>query len=164
VNVIRLSKLPNHNAIFVFGFFHFDDGIGIKINLSDRRAGRGIDARGKRFDLLEGFGVELGMQQSIDLFRRNPLQSRFFIDQPFVYHLYRNGNFRPCGAFSVPSLQHPEFTAFDGKFHILHIPIVLFQPAGDIHKLGVNIRHNRLKCFQRLCISDSGYDIFTLSI
>jgi len=61
VNIIRLGKLSNHDAIFVLSFFHFDNGIGIKINLSDRRTGRGIDARGKRFNLLQSFGVKLGM-------------------------------------------------------------------------------------------------------
>ena len=95
----------------------------------------------------------------IDKFNRS-----FFINNTFFTHFNCNSYRCFCSSFTVTSLQNPQFTSFNCKFHILNIFIAFFKFFGNINILFVQFRHFVFKFSNRFWSSDTGNNIFTLSI
>ena len=51
----------------------------------------------------------------------------------------------------------------NGKFHILHVSVMIFKSMADAHKLVIDIRHNFLKMRNFLWCTNTG-NIFALGI
>ncbi len=87
-----------------------------------------------------------------------------FVNQAFFNKV--NGNFkgRRNRAFAAPGLEHIEFTVFDGKFHVLHVFIMLFKFISIIYKLVINFRHFFMKLRDRVGCACACNNIFTLGI
>ncbi len=104
------------------------------------------------------------MQEKIHLLRCYPHNRLFAIDQPFFRHINGNTNRSPGGSFPVAGLQHPELAFFNGKLHVLHIPIIIFELPGDGLKLFISLRHFILKLRQILGHPDAGHNVLALGI
>ena len=107
--------------------------------------GRAVDGFGHSFAFggggFFGFKIKLGVKQGVNLGWGYTQDGLFFGDKSFVDHV--NGNFNGGfgRAFAVAGLQHPEFTLFNGKLHILHFVVVQFQFFADVYKFLVDFWH-----------------------
>ena len=95
----------------------------------------------------------------IDFHNRFPRGKHPFIDQ-------LNGDAYGCraGAFAGSGLEQIELASLDGKFDILHIPIVMLEGFGDGFELNKHLRDIIGQLLNRLGSSGSGHDIFTLRV
>jgi hypothetical protein len=82
-----------------------------------------------------GLGVELRVEEEVHLLRFDPQYGRLSVDQPTFRHLHGDANGRLGGALAVPSLEHPQLAFLDGKLHVLHFPVMVFQQSGDSFEL-----------------------------
>jgi hypothetical protein len=57
-------------------------------------------------------------------------------DQPLAGHVDGNLECRLGRALARPGLQHPQLAVLNGKFQILHVAVMVFQPVADGEKLG----------------------------
>ena len=164
MDIIRFCERADHNAVLLVIVVHFNDFVSIEVDLTDRSTRRGIDTGSQDFRLLQGSRVELRVEQGIDLFGGDALDSFFLGDQAFVDHLDSDLHSGVGSAFAVAGLEHPQFTVFDGEFHILHIAVVVFKFLGDIHELVVDVFHDVLHGFEFFSVADTGNNIFTLGV
>ena len=78
------------------------------------------------------------MRKNIDLAGADPGHGLLLGDQALFHHVHGDANGGLGRAFAVAGLQHPEFALLDGKLHVLHVAVVLFQGFGDflqLHKI-----------------------------
>ena len=66
------------------------------------------------------------MKQLIELIGAHAQNRFFFVDEFFGHHINGNFNGGRRRSFSTPSLQHVEFTLFDGELDVLHIAVMFF--------------------------------------
>ena len=116
------------------------------------------------------------MQQLIKRGWINAADGVFLGNQAFIHHVDGNFHGGPRGALARARLQHPQLAALDGKLHVLHIPVMGFQPRTDSLELGKSFRHQlfhrglfRAGCDaplfgQRLRCADACHHILTLGI
>ena len=134
VHVIRLGERAHHDHILLVFLGHALSGVGVEVDLANRRARGGIHALGVQaaffLGCFLGFQVELRVQQGIDLLGGDAHDGFFLGDQAFVGHIHGDLDRGLGGALAVAGLQHPQLAALDGELHILHIVVVLFQLGG----------------------------------
>ena len=104
------------------------------------------------------------MQEKIHLVRLYTGHGFLAGDQFFIYHVHCNAHFGLCSAFAIAGLQQPQLALLNGKFHVLHVAMVLFQPVGNFLQLGEHLRHIGVELRDRKCRAGAGHDIFALSI
>ena len=78
------------------------------------------------------------MQQRIKALGVYHRYSFFLSACTFFYEVNRNLQCCGCGALTVAGLEHIEMSALDGKFHILHITIMLFKDIRNSDKFIIN--------------------------
>ncbi len=113
---------------------------------------------------LQGFGIKLRMQKRIKLFRLYAENGFFLVDHTLVHHVDGDLQGSVCRAFSVAGLQHEKLAVFNGEFHVLHIPVMLFQCVGNLCELLVHVGHIGFQLIDRLRRADAGHDIFALCV
>ena len=96
------------------------------------------------------------------------------VDHPFRHHVDGDFDRGLGGALAVPGLKEPDFAFLDGKFDILHVPVVLFQLLVDVDQDPIATRHQFLERrkvrrgfalpIDRLRGANAGHDVFTLCI
>ena len=141
----------------------------------------------KDFSLCLSCLVEYRVQQLVEFVRLDAHQSGFFVNHSLMQQVDGNLHHSCAGTFTVTSLQEPEFAFLYGKFHILHIAIVLFQLRLQGIQFLVDFRHSlfhrrifgstfffrdsgtlspalRANLRNLLRCTDSGYDIFALRV
>ncbi len=89
----------------------------------------------------EGLLVEYGVKEFVKFLRFATKDSGLFVDFAFVEEV--NSDFHHCGTrtFAVTGLEEPKFAFLNGKFHILHVAVVVFEFLLDGVELSVNFRH-----------------------
>ena len=115
--------------------------VGIENNTSRSRSRRCSQSFGNQFSFFQSFFVEYRVKQFIQTDRINTENRCFFIDHSLTKHI--NSNFHHCstGTFTITGLQEPQFTFLYGKFHILHVFIVIFEFCLDSVQFFINRRH-----------------------
>ena len=78
-----------------------------------------------------GIGVELRMQEKVDLVRLDPHHRLLAADQALVDHVDGDAHLGLGGPLAVAGLQQPELALLDGELHVLHVAVVLLEAAGD---------------------------------
>ena len=96
--------------------------------------------------------------------RVNKLDCSFFCNNTFFFHFNSNSNSCCCSSFTVTSLQNPQFTFFNCKFHILNIFVTKFQFFSDVYILFIQSWHFSFKFSDRFWSSDTCNNVFTLSV
>ena len=104
------------------------------------------------------------MQEKVDLICLYPGYCLCDGYQAFINHVDRDSYLGLRCTFAITCLQQPELTLFNGKFHVLHIAVVFFKPAGDLFQLGMHFRHIPAQSPDGQRGSGSGNNIFTLRI
>ena len=104
------------------------------------------------------------MEEEIDLFGYDPVNDFLAGDQSLLNHLHRDFDFRLCGTFSIPGLEHPKRSSFDGELHVLHVAVMHFQFAGNFPKLVIDFRKPDFQFTDGLSHTDSRDHVFTLGV
>ncbi len=110
------------------------------------------------------FGVKLRVEKRVELFWFYAEDSLFFGYHAFVDHVDGNLKGGVSGALAVPCLEHEELAAFNGKLHVLHIPVMLFKRVGDGRELLVNVGQVGFELVYRLRRADTRDDVFALRV
>ena len=84
---------------------------------------------------LQGFGVELGMEQSVQLLGVEHQQGFLLGLHALVDKVAGNLDGGSGGALAVTGLEHIELAVLHGELHILHIVIVALQQVADFLEL-----------------------------
>ena len=71
---------------------------------------------------------------------------------------------RRSGSLAVTALQHVQLAILDGKFHILHVMIMIFQRLADVQEVLISLRELLLHLYNRHRGSDTGHHVFALRI
>ena len=137
-------------------------GVGVEDDRPRRGAGRGIQAL--RDNLHLGGGVDHRMQQLVEL-RRVDARNRFLLrDQPFLDHLHRSPERRSRGSLGRPRLQQEEPSLLDRELDVLHVAVVLLEPADRREQLRVRLRQQLVHALDRLGSADTRDDVLALGV
>ena len=142
---------------------------------------------GQNFCIFQCCFVKNRVKQFVQFERINAHDSCFFIDHTLMEHVHGYFHHGSTGTFTVTCLQEPQFTFLNGKFHILHIFVVIFkfglQRIQLLIDFGHSFFHGWIVCYSVLFgytgqfspthgtflgdllrCTDTGHDIFALSI
>ena len=108
--------------------------------------------------------VKLRMQQGIQISRINHGYRFFLGNHAFIHQITGNLQSRFGCSLTASGLQHIQMLVLNGKLHILHISVMIFQFIADSHKLFKHFRHRIFKLCNRLRCTHTGYHIFALSV
>lgn len=86
--------------------------------------------------------IKLRVQQGVQRLWFDHHQRFIFRNQAFRYHITGNLQRRSRGTLAVSGLKHEQLAVFNREFHVLHIAVMLFQLAADLHEAIVCIRHD----------------------
>ncbi len=113
--------------------------LGVEHDLAAGSAGGGGQRLAHRLGGLQRLGVELGMQQGVQVTRVDHGHGLLLGDHALVDEvagdLQRGGR----GALAVAALEHIELAVLDGELHILHIAIVVLKDIADLHEVGIGL-------------------------
>ena len=136
VEIVR-RRLPADEDHALAGLAPRLCGVGIEDDRARRGARRRVQAL--RDDLHLGRRVDHRVQQLVELGGIDP-RNRFLLrDQPFLDHLHRRPKRRRCGALRRPCLEQEERPLLDGELDVLHVAVVLLEPADRVQQLRVGL-------------------------
>ena len=163
LDVLRRGLETNENDLLALlgplcGIF------GRKYDPAAGGAGGGGQGCGDRCGLLYGFGVELGMEQSVKALGVDHGDGFFLCDHAFVNKVAGDLDGGGGSSLAVSCLEHIELLVLDGELHILHVAVVLFQPAADIDELLICLGHYLGQLVDGLGCADAGDDVFALGV
>ena len=102
-------------------------------------AGGGGQSLAHRLGGLQGLGIELGMQQGVQVAGIDHGDGLLLGDHALVHQvagdLQRGGR----GALAVAALQHVQLTVLHGELHVLHVAIVILQDIADLDELVIGL-------------------------
>ena len=98
-------------------------------------AGGSSQSAGHGSGSLQGFRIELGMEQSVQLLGIQHQQGFLLGLHALVDQVAGNLDGGSGGALAVTGLQHVELAVLHGELHILHIVIVALQQVADFLEL-----------------------------
>ena len=104
------------------------------------------------------------MQQLVELRRIDPHDRLFPGDQPLTGHRHRRLQRRGCGALRGARLQQEQLLVLDRELDVLHVAVVLLEPAHRLQQLVERIRQRRAHRLDRLRRPDAGDDVLALRV
>ena len=107
-----------------------------------RRCGKAL---GDDLCIGNGFLVEYGVEQLVELGGLAAQYGRTFVDQSLAEHVHRDLDHGGAGTFAVAALEHPELAVLDRELDVLHVLEILLQVVLDLVELLVNHRHDLLE-------------------
>ena len=113
---------------------------------------------------LQGSGIELGMQQGVELLGLNAQHSGLLGDNALINEVAGDLQSSLRGTLAVTGLQHEELAILDGELHVLHILVVVLEAGSDLNELIVNLGHLLMQLADGRRSTDTGNDILALSI
>ena len=138
--------------------------LGGKIDLSGCSARRCRQCLSNFFALLELLRIEGRVQQLIQALCFNAKHGFLRRNPSLIYKVAGNLNGSLRGALAVSRLQEKQLALLDGKFHVLHVAVMVFQTVGDVHKLLVALWQIFCELGNRLRRADACDNIFTLRV
>ena len=117
-----------------------------------------------RSSSLQSLGIELRVQQGVQVSRVDHQNSFFFCLVAFIYQVASDLQSSLCGSLTVPALQHEELLVFNGEFHILHVVIVVFQCITNLDEFSVCIREFLFHLCNRHRSPNAGNNVFALCV
>ena len=104
------------------------------------------------------------MKQLVQSLRLNTAYSLFRRDLAFVYQITGNLDRRGGCSLAVSGLQEIQLALLNGEFHILHIPVMVFQLIGDRHEFTVALRQILRQLGDGLRRTHACHHVFALGI
>ena len=154
-------RLPAHED-HVLALAPLDRGVCVEDDLAARRARACVETR--RGDVVLVVGVEHRVEQLVELRGVDPRDRVIARDQPFVDHV--DGRFQRRGSRALRGarLQQVEPPRLDGELDVLHVAVVLLEPAHRLEQLLVRLRQPRLHRLERLRRADPRDDVLALRV
>ena len=138
--------------------------LGVEDDLAAGGAGRGGQRAGHGGGGLQGRGVELGMEQGVQLLGIHHEQGVVHGDEALIHEIAGDLQSGLGGPLAVAGLEHVELLILDGELHVLHVVIVGFQLAADVHELLVGLGDDLLELVDGLGGADAGHHVFALGV
>ena len=113
---------------------------------------------------LQGSGIELRVQQGVELLGLNAQDSGLFIDNALVHQVAGDLQSSLGGTFAVTGLQHEELAILDGELHVLHIFVVVLEAGCDLNELIVDLGHLLMQLADGRRSTDTGDDVLALGV
>ena len=135
-----------------------------KVHLACRCSRRCGKCLSDHLAVLKRLRIKGGMQKLIQRFSFNTCHCLFRCNLSFIYQI--TGYLECClgCTLSVSGLQEEQLSVFNGKLHILHIAVMIFQFICNLNKLCIALGQILLQLCDRLGCSDAGYHILSLGI
>ena len=100
----------------------------------------------------------------LELARLDPRDRVPLGDQPLPDHVDRDVHRGLTGALGRARLQHVQLPALDRELEVLHVAVVLLEPAGIALELGVDLGQVALQRLDRLGVAHAGDDVLALGV
>ena len=161
VDVVR-GRLPaDQNHVFA-GPAALVGRIGVEHDSAGRCAGRGVESA--RRDLVRRVGVDPRVQELVELGGVDPRHRLLARDQTLRDHVHRDAQRGGSRALSRPRLQQVQPSVLDGELDVLHLAVVLLEPANRVGQLGKCAREAIAHPLDRLGRADPGDDVLALGV
>ena len=137
-----------------------------RVGVEDDRAGGGARRRVQplRDDDDVGGGVDHRVQQLVELRRVDPADRLLLRDQPLLDHLDRRAQRRRRRPLRRARLEEVERPLLDRELDVLHVAVVLLEPADRVEQLRVRLGQQLLHPLDRLGRADPGDDVLALRV
>ena len=117
-----------------------------------------------RSSSLQSLGIELRVQQGVQVSRIDHQNCFFFCLMSFIYEVASDLQSSLCGSLTVTALQHVQLLVLDSEFHILHVVIVVFQCITNLDEFSVCIREFLFHLCNRHRSPNAGNNVFALCV
>ena len=157
-------RLPAHKDCGAPGFMNGNGVVGGKDNLTHGGSGARVEAARKHVN--SGGGVELRMQELVELRGIDAHKRLIAGDEPLLDHVDRDAQ-RRCGrALARTRLQHPQLALLDSELDVAHIAIMALKDVKDAVKLGRGLLQpgNVCEIGDGLGVADAGDDVLALRV
>ena len=104
-------------------------------DLAAGSAGRCAQTLADRSGSLESGGIELGMEQGVEVSGVDHRNSLFLGSHALVNEVTSNLEGSLSGSLAVSGLQHVELAVLNGELHVLHISVVVFEGRANLLEL-----------------------------
>ena len=169
-------RLRRHDAVEILGRRlgpHQDDlaallrqrlgFVGVEHHISDGRAGRGRQPF--RHHGHGGVRVHHGVEQLIQVLRRNPLHRFVRRDQSLLHQFDRDPHGGEPGSLGAARLQQVQLAALEGELDVLHVFEVSLELRRDALQLAVHLRERAaLQLRDRLGRPRARHDVLALGV
>ena len=160
VNVVgrRLPADEDHRLVLA--------ACGRRVCVEDDLAARRARARvqPRRRNVVARLRIEHRVQQLVELRGIDPRNRVLTRDQPFVDHVDRRLQRGSSGPLRGSGLEEEELPLLDGELDVLHVAVVLLEPAHRFEELLVRLRQARLHRLERLRRPNSRDDVLALRV
>ena len=156
------SRLPADEDDVLAVLRPLDRRVGVEHGLAGRGSGRCVEAG--RSDLELGPGVDHRVEQLVELVRVDANDGVLARDQALLDHVHgglqRSGS-RSLGAAGLQQIEPP---VLDGELDVLHVVVVLLEPAHGLQQLVEGLGHRFLHVRERLRRADPGDHVLALRV
>ena len=135
-----------------------------KYYLTTCRSRRSPKCLGNRSSCFQCGSIKLRVKKGIQITRIDHGNCLFFCSHSLIYQIA--GNLKGCLScpFAVTCLKHVEFLVLNGKLHILHISVVIFQCGANLFKLSECLREFLLHLSDGHRCADTGNYVLALCV
>ena len=109
-------------------------------------------------------GVELRVQQLVELRRLRPQHRLALVDQPSSVHLDGHAQRRGRGALADTRLEDEETTLLDRELDVAHVAVVRLELIHHLEQLRVTLGEALGHRVERLGGADAGHDVLALRV
>ena len=134
----------------------------VKYTLPTAAPGDAFEPFGQHLEL--GLGVELRVQELVELGRLHAQHRFALVDQPFVDHLDRHAQRGRGGALADARLEHEQATLLDRELDVAHVAVVVLEQLHHAEQLLVRLGELVAHRVERLGDADAGHDVFALRV
>ena len=138
--------------------------VGSKHDLSAGSTGRCAQTLADGVGSLECLGVELRVEQSVEVTGIYHHNGFFFGAHALVNEVAGDLESSLSGSLTVAALKHIELAVLNGELHILHIAVVGLEVVADLDEVGVSLGELFSHLRDRHRSADAGNDVFALSV
>ena len=164
-DVLGAGLQTDQNDLLPLGVLDLLLGVlGAEHNAAAGRSRRSSQALADGLSGLQRGGVELGMQQGVELLGLHAQHGFTLGDDALVHQVAGDLQGSLGGTLAVTGLQHEQLAVLDGELHILHIAVVALQTVGDSDELVVNVGHLLMQLADWGRSTDAGDDVLALGI
>ena len=157
-------QTDQNDLLHLAGLDHLLCLFSSKDDLAAGRTGRSCQTLADDLGGLQGSGVELGMQQGIQLLGLHAQDSFLLGNHALVHQITCDLQSSLSGTLAVTGLQHVQMAVLDGELHILHIAEVVLQTGCDLNELIVHLRHLILQMADGRRSAHAGHNVLALCI
>ena len=112
----------------------------------------------------ESGGVELGMEQGVEIARLDHGDGLLLVDHALVHEVAGDLERSLRGTLAGAALEHVELAVFNGELHVLHVAVVVFENIADLDEVGISLGELFFHLGDGHRGADAGNDVFALCV